>query len=58
MAIYEKHARDFGLTPEASIFIDDSYPNVEGARAAGWHAVHFTDPETLRKALRDHGIEV
>jgi len=58
VAIYEKHARDFGLTPEASIFIDDSYPNVEGARAAGWHAVHFTDPETLRKDLRDHGIEV
>ena len=58
VAIYEKHARDFGLAPEASIFIDDSYPNVEGARAAGWHAVHFTDPETLRKDLRDHGIEV
>ena len=58
VAIYEKHARDFSLTPEASIFIDDSYPNVEGARAAGWNAVHFTDPETLRKDLRDHGIAV
>jgi 2-haloacid dehalogenase len=58
VAIYEKHARDFALTPEASIFIDDSYPNVEGARAAGWQAVHFTDPETLRKDLRAHGIEV
>ena len=58
VAIYEKHSRDFGLDPAASIFIDDSYPNVEGARAAGWQAVHFTDPETLRKDLRDHGIEV
>ncbi|CDZ65394.1 HAD-superfamily hydrolase, subfamily IA, variant 3 [Neorhizobium galegae bv. orientalis] len=58
VAIYEKHARDFGLTPEASIFIDDSQANVEGARAAGWQAVHFKDAETLRQDLFDHGIEV
>ena len=58
VAIYEKHARDFGLAPEATIFIDDSYPNVEGARAAGWQAVHFKDPETLRKDLIAHGIDV
>jgi 2-haloacid dehalogenase len=58
VAIYEKHARDFGLTPEATIFIDDSYPNVEGARAAGWQAVHFKDPETLRKDLIAHGIDI
>lgn len=57
VAIYEKHARDFGLRPEATIFIDDSYPNVEGARAAGWQAVHFTDAETLRKDLRAYGLE-
>ncbi|CDZ29465.1 HAD family phosphatase [Neorhizobium galegae] len=58
VGIYEKHARDFGLTPEASIFIDDSHANVEGARAAGWQAVHFKDPETLRQDLIAHGIEV
>lgn len=58
VAIYEKHARDFGLAPEATIFIDDSYPNVEGARAAGWQAVHFKDPETLRKDLIAHGIDL
>ena len=56
--IYRTHARDFALVPEASIFIDDSYPNVEGARAAGWQAVHFKDPETLRKDLIAHGIEL
>jgi 2-haloacid dehalogenase len=58
VAIYEKHARDFGLTPEASIFIDDSQANVEGARAAGWQAVHFKDAETLRQDLIAHGIEI
>jgi 2-haloacid dehalogenase len=58
VAIYEKHARDFGLTPENSIFIDDTMINVEGARAAGWKAVQFIDPETLRKDLIAHGVEL
>lgn len=58
VAIYEKHARDFGLTPENAIFIDDTMVNVKGARAAGWQAVQFTDPETLRKDLIAHGVEI
>ncbi|MDE1159485.1 MAG: HAD family phosphatase [Neorhizobium sp.] len=56
LAIYEKHARDFGLVPENTIFIDDSFPNVEAARAAGWQAVHFTGAEKLRKDLAGYGI--
>lgn len=56
VAIYERHARDFGLKPEATIFIDDSFPNVEGARAAGWQAVHFKDPATLRSDLLAQGV--
>jgi 2-haloacid dehalogenase len=58
LAIYEKHARDFGLVPEATIFIDDSLPNVEGARAAGWKSVHFVDAATLREDLIAHGVEL
>ncbi len=58
VAIYEKHARDFGLVPEATIFIDDSLANVEGARAAGWKSVHFVDAETLRRDLTAHGIDL
>lgn len=56
VAIYEKHARDFDLKPEATLFIDDSYPNVEGARKAGWQAVHFVDVETLKKDLGALGV--
>jgi len=56
--IYEKHARDFGLNPATTIFIDDSLANVEGARAAGWHSVQFIDAATLRKDLSSYGIEV
>ncbi|MNL83850.1 hypothetical protein D3C87_2116170 [compost metagenome] len=58
MAIYDRHAKDFGLVPANSIFIDDTMVNVEGARAAGWKAVQFTDAETLKRDLAAHGIEI
>jgi 2-haloacid dehalogenase len=57
VAIYERHAVDFGLSPEHSIFIDDSMPNVEGARAAGWQAVHFTGAEKLKADLGAFGVK-
>ena len=57
-AIYETHAASFGLDPAATIFIDDSLANVEGARAAGWNAVHFTGAEKLRADLAAYGIAV
>jgi 2-haloacid dehalogenase len=57
VAIYERHARDFGLEPSASVFIDDSPKNVEGARAAGWQAVLFEGAGKLRGDLRGLGID-
>ena len=57
-AIYEKHAGDFGLEPAATIFIDDSQKNVDGAIDAGWQAVLFTDAETLRRDLASRGVTV
>lgn len=57
VAIYERHARDFGLDPAGSVFIDDSIKNVEGARAAGWQAIHFTGAERLRQDLAEMGVE-
>jgi 2-haloacid dehalogenase len=50
-AIYDRHARDFGLEPAATLFIDDTAVNVEGARAAGWHSVRFQNAETLKADL-------
>ncbi len=58
VAIYETHAKSFGLEPAATIFIDDSLANVEGAKAAGWHAVHFTGAEKLRDDLAAYGVSV
>jgi 2-haloacid dehalogenase len=58
IAIYETHAKSFGLEPSATIFIDDAPANVEGARAAGWNAVHFTGPDKLRADLATYGLTV
>ncbi|MDO1581342.1 HAD family hydrolase [Rhizobium oryzicola] len=56
--IYHVHARDFGLDPAKSLFIDDTIVNVEGAKAAGWHAVHFTGAAKLREDLAGYGFHV
>ena len=54
--IYRLHAETFGLTPEATLFIDDSQPNVDGAVAAGWNAVLFTGAPALRDDLARFGL--
>ncbi|MEI9404213.1 HAD family phosphatase [Mesorhizobium argentiipisi] len=57
-AIYDHHVASFGLDPAASLFIDDSQKNVEGAKAAGWQAVLFTDVAALKADLEWLGIAV
>jgi len=55
-AIYDRHAADFGLDPAASLFIDDSRANVDGAIAAGWQAVLFEGADKLKADLAARGI--
>lgn len=55
-AIYDHHVRSFDLEPAATLFIDDSLKNVEGAKQAGWQAVLFTDAATLKCDLAERGI--
>ncbi|AZO70885.1 MAG: HAD family phosphatase [Mesorhizobium sp.] len=57
-AIYDHHIAAFGLEPSATLFIDDSQKNVDGAKAAGWQAVLFTDARTLKADLERLGIAV
>ncbi len=40
-----------GLTPAEAVFIDDTARNVEGARAFGMDAIHFTGAPALEAAL-------
>lgn len=56
VAIYETHAKSFGLKPARTVFIDDSMPNVEGAKKAGWQAVHFTGADKLKADLESLGV--
>jgi 2-haloacid dehalogenase len=57
-AIYARHADAFGLTPGATLFFDDSPPNVAAARDAGWNAEIFTDAARMRADLARYGIAV
>ncbi|RDV02753.1 HAD family phosphatase [Sphingorhabdus pulchriflava] len=50
-AIYRLALDRFGLAEGEGLFVDDSLPNVEGARANGFAAHHFTDAPTLRAEL-------
>jgi 2-haloacid dehalogenase len=56
--IFELFYARYGVKPETAVFIDDSLRNVEGARAAGMHALHFTSAETLARDLRELGFPV
>ena len=53
-AIYDHHVAAFGLEPQATLFIDDSQKNVDGAKAAGWQAVLFT--ECARRSRRTSSV--
>ena len=57
-AIYDHHVAAFGLEPSATLFIDDSQKNVDGARAAGWQAVLFESAGQLTRELRARGLRI
>lgn len=57
-AIYDLHTSTFDLNPLATLFIDDSLQNIEGAQAAGWRAIQFINAETLRNDLRKFAIDI
>jgi len=56
--IYRHHAASFALEPAATLFIDDSQKNVDGARAAGWQAVLFESAGQLTRELRARGLRI
>jgi 2-haloacid dehalogenase len=49
--IFEILLDRYGLEPGTTVFIDDSAPNVEAARALGFHVVHYTSAQRLRHEL-------
>ena len=47
-----------GFIAERTVFIDDNLPNVEAARAAGMHTIHFVSPRQCREELTVLGLRV
>ena len=47
-----------GVEPGQAVFLDDSEPNVAGARAVGMHAIVFTDAASARRELAALGVRV
>jgi 2-haloacid dehalogenase len=46
----------YGVTPESSVFIDDSVENIAAADALGFTALLFSDAASLRADLRELGL--
>jgi len=49
--IFELAIGQSGIPPEQSVFVDDLPKNCDGARAAGWQAIHFTGAAAAIEAL-------
>ena len=43
----------FELVPETTLFVDDSLPNIDAARALGIQAYHFRRSPACYQALRE-----
>ncbi|WP_457205090.1 HAD-IA family hydrolase [Nocardioides sp. P5_C9_2] len=52
-AVYALSAERLGVRPERVLFLDDTEIRVDGARAAGWHAVHHVStPHSIAEMER------
>jgi FMN phosphatase YigB (HAD superfamily) len=57
-AIYREAEQRFALEPAATVFIDDLPPNVAGAQACGWHAIHHRSHALTTEQLRTLGVSL
>lgn len=55
-AIFTLLCERYLLDPGRTLFVDDSPANCAGAEAIGMAVVHFTDAESLRSELVQHGL--
>ena len=57
-AIYRLLCDRYGVDPVKAVFVDDSLPNVEGARRIGMHALQFSSVERLLGDLGALGVRI
>jgi len=51
LEIYERHAKEYGLIADHTLFIDDKEENIEAARAFGWYGIVYSDATDLAAEL-------
>ena len=56
--LYQRVAERLGVQPGEAVLVDDFLANVEGARAAGWQAIHYRAGMDVRAALAELGVTV
>jgi len=55
-AIFDRALAHFGANAHETLFLDDLFVNVQGARAAGLHADTVVDARSMRKVLRRYAL--
>ena len=55
--IYKLLEKRFDLTPEKTVFIDDTAENIDTAKALGWNGIVFKDYDQVIKELHDLGVK-
>ncbi|SEW13062.1 HAD family hydrolase [Chitinophaga arvensicola] len=53
---YQMVLDENGLLAEETLFIDDTLPNIEGAKAVGLQTIHLQAPRTIMDIFRPAGI--
>lgn len=54
--IYEELIRRYDIIPEETVFLDDLQPNIEAAKAFGFHTILFTEKTEAEKRLLELGV--
>lgn len=54
--IFRRLCCRYRIDPARAVFVDDNPANVDGARAFGMDGVLFTEPDALRRALRERHL--
>lgn len=52
-AVFEYLLKQYGLAAEATVFVDDHPPNIEGAKAVGLQAILFENAEQCARDLEN-----
>jgi 2-haloacid dehalogenase len=55
---YHKLLDKYAINKETALFIDDNLRNVEAAKKLGIRSIPFTNTESLRKSLKESGIQI